>query len=422
MHFTGPPHSLPPILVVDDEEAVLCSLRDTLAREGHRVSTAPGAIEALAMLKENTFSVVISDQRMPGLTGLEFLAQVRELQPQATRILITGVVSLEVVIDAINKGEIYRFVVKPWIREELLGTVQNAVQRFSWLGRHSELQESLAATKTQLADAHERLRVLTSQLAGQGQELDTLRAALALHQQGWLDLCLRAMETFHPALGEQARRTRELSRAMAIELKYPAAEVEVLECSACLHDIGMLSVPRPLLRQWESAPETLTEAELSVIRQHPVLGEKLVEALRPQVAPLIRAHHENFDGSGYPDGLRGAAIPPLARLLTVASAYVQSNQDRASTVAWLEQQSGRLFDPEALEAFRRCLSSAGHVRGHREVSLTELRPGMVVAHGIYNAQGHLLVSDGESLTEGAIRQLNHHSHLWPDVRPVTVYH
>jgi len=113
-----------PILIVDDEEIVLMALRDTLAREGYNVVASPHAIHALSVLKEQKFSVVITDQQMPMVTGLEFLAQVREIQPDATRILITAVLSLSTVIDAINKGEIYRFIVKPWLREELLATVK----------------------------------------------------------------------------------------------------------------------------------------------------------------------------------------------------------------------------------------------------------------------------------------------------------
>ncbi|MEY2410808.1 MAG: hypothetical protein QOF48_3478, partial [Verrucomicrobiota bacterium] len=103
------------ILVVDDEEIVLAALRETLTREGYRVATALSAHEALGLLEEHAFSVVLTDQQMPKLTGLEFLGQVKQRQPDATRILITGALSLATVIDSINKGEIYRFIVKPWL-------------------------------------------------------------------------------------------------------------------------------------------------------------------------------------------------------------------------------------------------------------------------------------------------------------------
>src|ERR1700722_16463318 len=140
-----------PILLVDDEEIVLVALRDTLVREGYQVVASPHAVHALSILKEQTFSVVITDQQMPMVTGLEFLAQVKQIQPDATRILITAVLSLGTVIDAINKGEIYRFVVKPWLREELLATVKNAVQRFELLNSHNRLHAETQAMNAQLA-------------------------------------------------------------------------------------------------------------------------------------------------------------------------------------------------------------------------------------------------------------------------------
>src|SRR5580698_6960112 len=128
------------ILIVDDEEIVLVALRDTLLAEGYQVVASPHAVHALSVLKEREFAAVITDQQMPMVTGLEFLTQVKQTQPDATRILITAVLNLGTVIDAINKGEIYRFVVKPWLREELLATVKNAVQRFDLLRHNARLQ------------------------------------------------------------------------------------------------------------------------------------------------------------------------------------------------------------------------------------------------------------------------------------------
>jgi DNA-binding NtrC family response regulator len=128
-----------PILIVDDEEIVLVALRDTLLREGYTVISSPHAVHALSVLKEQEFSVVITDQQMPMVSGLEFLAQVRQIQPDATRILITAVLNISTLIDAINKAEIYRFVVKPWSREELLANVKSAVERYDLVSKNSRL-------------------------------------------------------------------------------------------------------------------------------------------------------------------------------------------------------------------------------------------------------------------------------------------
>src|ERR1043165_1046098 len=146
-----------PILIVDDEEIVLVALRDTLLREGYKVVASPHAVHALSILKQQQFSVVITDQQMPMVTGLEFLAQVKEIQPDATRILITAVLSLSTVIDAINKGEIYRFIVKPWLREELLVTVKNATQRYELIGKNQVLQAATLAMNENLAKLNRQL-------------------------------------------------------------------------------------------------------------------------------------------------------------------------------------------------------------------------------------------------------------------------
>src|SRR5580692_8665838 len=156
-----------PILIVDDEEIVLVALRDTLLREGYNVVASPHAVHALSILKEQTFSVVITDQQMPLVTGLEFLAQVKQIQPNATRILITAVLSLSTVIDAINKGEIYRFVVKPWLREELLATVKNAVQRFELICHNAQLHAETMAVNEKLTQLNHALEAQVAKVADQ---------------------------------------------------------------------------------------------------------------------------------------------------------------------------------------------------------------------------------------------------------------
>lgn len=137
------------LLLVDDEEIVLVALRQTLAQLGYQVSTASDAMQALGLLRQHAFAVVISDHQMPTLTGLEFLSQVRELQPDASRVLITAVLNLNTVIDAINKAEIFRFLIKPWERDELLGIVRAAVERHQRVSARKEaLAAALAENKT----------------------------------------------------------------------------------------------------------------------------------------------------------------------------------------------------------------------------------------------------------------------------------
>ena len=138
------------ILVVDDEEIVLVALRETLLRQGYRVVAATSATEALTLLRQQTFAVILADHQMPEMTGVELLTRASKLQPDATRILITAALNLATVMDSINQGEVYRFVLKPWLREELLVAVANGVQHHELITVNNALQAALRSIKEKL--------------------------------------------------------------------------------------------------------------------------------------------------------------------------------------------------------------------------------------------------------------------------------
>ena len=216
--------SPPRILVVDDEEIILASLKDILGREQYDVRTAthPGA--ALELLKQEPIALVVSDQRMPEMDGLALLAEARKLQPDATRVLMTGVLNLATVLDAINHGEIYRFIVKPWLREELLVTVQNGVQRHELIVRNTQLQASTLEMNEKLAALNASLEQQIARETDQNRRLAALNEALQQNFRHSIELCLHTLQTFCPGLGAQARRVHEFCRAMADGLSLPPEE------------------------------------------------------------------------------------------------------------------------------------------------------------------------------------------------------
>jgi response regulator RpfG family c-di-GMP phosphodiesterase len=393
-------------------------LRETLQREGYDVTALGDPTEALELLRQNRqneFAVLLVDQRMPGLTGLEFLAEARTLQPDATRILITGVLSLDTIISAINTGEIYRFIVKPWLREELLVAIHNAVQRFEMLRRTQRLQ-----AQTQIANAG--LAAQIAKVAEQNQQLENLNSALHRNLYQSVQLCLKTLDAYLPVLGNHAYRVQELCRAMAHTLDLPPEQRQILDIAALLHDIGLVEVPRDVIRKWRETPEMLNDTEVRQIQHHPVLGQEVVgfvEHLK-DVGLTIRAHHERYDGSGYPDRLQEDNIPWLARLLSIAVEYATFPDENAAA-EFIKANSGIAFDPEAVRAFMRSLPHASLPRRQREVLLLELRPGMVLAEGIYSSSGLLLVSGERALTESCIEKLRNHDHVNPLALTLLVY-
>jgi response regulator RpfG family c-di-GMP phosphodiesterase len=391
-----------PILIVDDEEIVLVALRDTLMSEGYRVVASPHAIHALSVLKEQQFSVVISDQQMPMVSGLEFLAQVREIQPDATRILITAVLSLSTVIDAINKGEVYRFIVKPWAREELLATVKGAVQRHEATSKNARLHAIAQAANRQLQESNHALEA-------------NLRRSV--------EMCVQTMRTFYPVLGNQVRQAAALCEVMAGEAGLSATEKQALEISGWIYDMGLVGLPRQLIERWQRSPGELSEAEWALIQQHPILGQELADFVHQlaAVGTTIRGHHERYDGTGYPDHLRGDKIPWLARLLGVAVASAESNLHPTRAAEAINRGKGTAFDPEAVKVFLRAAPKMVAPGKPRAVHLAELRPGMVLAEGIYSEQGVLLVADGERLTASNIVKLANYNRVNPILQQLLVY-
>lgn len=418
-----PKESGHPILIVDDEEIVLVALRDTLVREGYQVVASPHAVHALSVLKEQPFSTVITDQQMPMVTGLEFLSQVKQIQPDATRVLITAVLNLSTTIDAINKGEIYRFIVKPWLREELLATVKNAVQRYDLICSNARLHASTLAMNEKLTQLNHALEAQVARVAEQNQRLEELSQAQEENFRRSVQLCVQTMQTFYPTLGNQARRIFELCKAMSKGLNLTTEQSQTLEVCAWIHDVGLVGVPRQLIKKWEQWPGTLSDAERALVQHHPILGEELARFAHHlrDVGPTIRAHHERFDGSGYPDGLRGENIPWLGRLLAVAVAYAESDRDPQHAADAISEGSGTSFDPEAVRAFLRSLPKAVVPGKQREVLLSELKPGMVLAQGIYTATGILLIPDGQRLTATYIDKLLNHNRINPISQSLLVY-
>ena len=153
-------NSGPTILILDDDDIILLALEETLKLEGYNCLATSSYKEAVEFLNNNTFSVVLSDQRMADIIGTDFLSFVKKVQPNASRILITGVLSTKTLLDAINTSEVFRFVSKPWIREDLLKIVAEAHDRFNQLQASTELQNNLLGVNKKLAEENKRLRQL----------------------------------------------------------------------------------------------------------------------------------------------------------------------------------------------------------------------------------------------------------------------
>ena len=397
------------ILIVDDDEIILYALKETLSASGYTLFLHTNPLDALEHLetKDDQFSVIISDQRMTHMTGLEFLTKAKKVQPDASRILITGVVTMKIVIDAVNRGEIFRFLAKPWMREELLATIQNAVQRYQLLALNQSLQDDTLQLNEQLSSANSELTDKIRELTEQKRALDAANSALARNFDRSINLAYKILSTYHQTLGQETKAVVDICDLIIQTGFLDMQTAEILRISAWLNNIGLIGVSRDTVDKYRNMPETLTPREREEIKQHPVYGQSLASFAGDLdgVGETIRSSHERWDGSGYPDALRGNRIPVAARYLAVAIYYVECKLPKEQALEQILRMSGKAFEPEAVRLFMKATRLDNLPKKVREVLFSELKPGMRLARGIYSANGLMLVPEGEALTERQLKKL-----------------
>ena len=415
--------TLTPILIVDDEPIVLAALKETLERERYHVVTSTSPTKALELVARQEFSVIISDQRMPEMTGLDFLTECKKHQPHASRILITAVLSLPTIIDAINKGEIFRFIAKPWLREELTATIRNAYQRYELITHNAQLTDETQRLNERLKAANASLEQKVRDLEAQKKELDGANLRLTESYDHSLELCTRILATYDPLFGGQTRTLVEVTQKMTETAHFTDSERSVLTASARLCDLGLIGVSRELLRAFRQHPDRLTERERQTMHSHPIYSQTLASYVDPRsaVGETIRAQHERFDGEGYPDGLSAQAIPWTARCLAVAVYYVESSLPREQAIEQVLSESGKGLDPEAVRLFLQATNLLNLPKQVREVMLDELQPGMVLANGLHSPHGMLLIGEGQPLSQAMITKIRSHNLVAPISQRLLVY-
>lgn len=407
------------VLLVDDEVNVLSALRRLLRADGYRIEMANGGAEALKIMEQTPVDLVISDMRMPHMSGAEFLSEVARRWPETMRLLLTGYSDLESTVAAINQGHIYRYIGKPWEEAELKGAIYSALEHKSL---REERERLLALTERQNAELRDLNANLESKVEARTEEtrqtalfLETAYAELKNAYRASIPVFARLVELREGTTAGHGRRIAELALATAQELGADEELLEAVEDAALLHDIGKIGLDDAVLR----TPYTeLSSSQRELEHQHGVVGEALLMGLKPlaPAAAFIRAHHERFDGKGYPDGLRGEEIPLGARLLAVASDFdaALSGQIFAESMVWdearafIEQHSGSRYDPTVTAAFLSVVDQYKSRQGLvSELKLTsmDLRAGLVLSRDLEARQGMLLLAAGHVLEDSLIERI-----------------
>jgi response regulator RpfG family c-di-GMP phosphodiesterase len=335
-----PPLSAERVVVVDDDEFILRALERILVGAGFdtRVYTSPE--EALSRLEVDRPTVIISDYMMPGMDGIAFLKNARTRLPAAARILCTAAEDFKVALNAVNSGEVYRIIAKPWHQQELIAAVGQASEA-------SRLRRENERLTVEVQRNNDRLREINLRLEENVRE----------RTQALLEGLIAALDYRDAETQWHSRRVSLYAKRLAQQLGVDGAELQTIEHGALLHDIGKIGVrDRVLLK-----PGPLDASEWVEMKRHPELGWALlqrVEYLRP-ASLVVLQHQEKWDGTGYPFGLRGDAIGVGARVFHVVDALDAITSDRPyrkargypEARAEVVRCRGAQFDPRVVDAF-----------------------------------------------------------------------
>ncbi len=336
------------ILVIDDDAAMQKVLKINLENAGYKVLLAGSGEESLSLLdrQENLPDCILSDIKMPGMSGLDLLGLLKEKFPLIPIIMLTAHTDLETGLQAMRMGA-FDYITKPVRKAEILEFLKKGLEQQKVLEENQRLkyenrkyQENLEyrveLRTRELLDAYDKLKETN---------LATVR------------VLAETIEAKDPYTRGHCHRVRFFAREIARHMGLSSYEIECLEYGALLHDIGKIGVPEELLHK----AELLTPKEKLVFEDHPVIGEnilKVVEFFVPCL-PIVKQHHEWFNGQGYPLGLKGLDIHILARIVQVADSFDAMTTNRPyrkglplqEAVLELAEGKSIQFDPEIIDVF-----------------------------------------------------------------------
>lgn len=411
----------PVVLFVDDEPSILSALRRLFRPQGYKVLLAESGRMGLELLETEKVDLVVSDMRMPEMDGATLLEKVRERWPTVGRILLTGYADIGSTVAAINRGQIHRYIAKPWDDRELVMCVQDGLER----RRLEQENKALLRLTNEQNDELQALNAgLTARVKARTAELEQVNAMLetsfAQVQENFLlsiNVFSGLVELRSSGLAGYSRQVADLARRTVRRLNGGAVLEEDVYIAGLLHEIGKIGFPDTLLRKPLSA---MSSDELALYRRHTLNGEAALLPLGrlQRVGRLVRTHHERIDGKGFPDGLSGDDVPLGAQILSASSDYYAAQSGRlslkrytpAEAQALIRGGAGTRYEVAVVEAFELALGDEPIDKPQdRELQAHEVMPDMVLARDLLSPQGTLLLAAGFVFDLRVVRQLREFS-------------
>ncbi len=330
---------LPSVLIVDDEQAIRENLADILEGHAARIRCCGSVHDALSCLSGESFDVVISDVHMPGASGLDLIRNLQHQQRGLGFIFISGNPAVPELVAAL-RCHAADFLTKPFSGAQLREAVAETYR-----------------TVTERRQDSDKIRALSLEIRAQSRQLRDALSAVQLSQKAHLEALIVALDAREHETCAHCFRVRAYTSRLAVSAQYACTSFEELEMAALLHDIGKIAIPDSILLK----PGRLTLAEAEFCKRHSLVGSDILDSIPSfcAIARIVRHHHEKWDGSGYPDHLKGEAIPLGSRLFAIADTLDALTSDRcyrkAISLASARQEilrcRGTQFDPILTDLF-----------------------------------------------------------------------
>lgn len=425
------------LLFVDDESNILSALRRLFRSEGYEIITANSAADALEILELTHVDLIVSDMRMPEMDGARFLEIAAQKWPDTVRILLTGYADLSSAVHAINQGDIYKYLSKPWEDNDIKTTVRNGLERHFLLQERNRLQaltnEQNQELKMLNLSLEDKVKARTEELHKAHAKLESAFLELKQGYGATVKSFSSLIELRGGMMSGHSRQVADQARNLAIKLGIDKAGQQDVLFAGLLHDVGYLA----LSDQLANTPfNELSKEERSEVAKHVMIGEAALMALGPLqgAARIIRHHHELFDGSGYPDGLSGNKIPLGARILMVVDEYdalqrgLLFNEKMSDSEAqeYIKNHAQTRYDPKVVDVFLAEFAEGSqdveYLPEQKDIMLRsgQLHEGMVIARDLIVRNGVMLLSRDHVLDLDMIEKIRRFEHSFNEVFEIYV--
>jgi len=344
------------ILCVDDELAVLNSLKRVLRKQGFAVDIETSPRQALNRIINQNYDIIISDMRMPEMDGAEFFSAVEKFDPTSVRILITGYSDHTSTVRAINSGKIFSYINKPWDNSQLVETIDNAISFKTYTDNQNKKVHNLIGVSSKL---DKKVNALTTQIEEANNELKTTLSILELTNDEHHNTADCIVQVFSNLINQKLKLPENMSQQISIHSKKLAELMglnqsfqEDISNAALLYQAGKLLLPEHLTTKPYCFMSINDRMEFE---QYPSLGAELLSPLKDiqYVTSIIHNHRENYDGTGYPDALSHNKIPFSSKILRVVIDFIESfyftTSDYKKSLDLIISNSGKLYDPEIVQ-------------------------------------------------------------------------